>query len=274
MGARGAITSQDVKRHYDRWSLPFRLFWGEHLHQGLFLTGGEGPRQAQIQLLEFCCGLVEIRRSSLVLDVGCGYGGNAIHMVQKFDCRVEGLTISPKQGQIAVNRARRARVADRIAIHVCDAESAAFRGEYDLIWMMESSEHLHDKRGCIQKAARRLRPGGWLLVAAWAGSMSEPLVQEIAARAVCPGFQTVEEYEAQMLGSGLRIATARDLSKGIMPTWDICQRRVGWVGPLWRALPPRMRDYVGAIPLLIAALRSGLMSYIILVGQKPACENQ
>jgi tocopherol O-methyltransferase len=272
VGAREAITTQDVKRHYERWSLPFRVFWGEHLHQGLFLTGDESPRKAQIQLLEYCFGLVTIHPGSQVLDVGCGYGGTAIHLAQQFDCEVEGLTISPKQGRIAVNRARRAGVGDRVAVRVCDAERVDFDDEYDLIWMMESSEHLHDKRGCIEKAARGLRPGGRLLIAAWAGSMSEPRVREIAARAVCPGFQTAEDYEAQMRGAGLRIAMVRDLSEGIMPTWEICQRRVGLAGPLVRFMPFRVRDYIGAVPLLIAALGDKLMSYKIVVGEKPTGE--
>lgn len=264
-----STTPQDVKGHYDLMSLPYRIFWGEHLHHGLFLSGNESARQAQLQLLEYCSGLVEIRPTSKVLDIGCGYGGTAIYMVRNFGCNVEGLTISPKQGRIALRRAQRAGVAHRIAVRICDVERICFQSEYDLIWMMESSEHLHDKRDCIEKAARSLRSGGRMMIAAWSGSMAEPLIREIAGLAVCPAFQTADDYETQLRDSGLRITDVRDLSDGVLPTWKICQRRTDLVRPFCRVLPSGIREFISAIPLLIEAYRTGLMSYTVIVAEKP-----
>ena len=35
-----------VREHYDRLSLLYRLFWGEHLHHGFF-ENGESPKRAR-----------------------------------------------------------------------------------------------------------------------------------------------------------------------------------------------------------------------------------
>ena len=100
------ISADAVRRHYDLTSFAYPVFWGEHLHHGLFLTGSESPRQAQIQLLEFCSTLLKIRQGSKVLDVGCGYGGSAIYLASNFRCNVDGLTLSPKQVRIARKKNR------------------------------------------------------------------------------------------------------------------------------------------------------------------------
>jgi tocopherol O-methyltransferase len=42
----------------------------------------------------------------------------------------------------------------------------------EMIWIMESSEHFHDKPGFIERCARALRPGGVLAVCAWLAAMA------------------------------------------------------------------------------------------------------
>ena len=58
-----------VRRHYDSLSLPYRLFWGEHLHHGLFLNGHESPSKAQLQMVEYCLSLLPSMKGSRVLEI-------------------------------------------------------------------------------------------------------------------------------------------------------------------------------------------------------------
>jgi tocopherol O-methyltransferase len=266
--ASGPISTRQVQRHYDVMSLPYRIFWGNDLHHGLFLTGRERPRRAQRQLLEYCSSLAGIPTGAKVLDVGCGYGGTIIYLVRKFGCSVEGLTLSPKQARIARQKIARAGIVNQAKIHVCDVERTELDTKYDLIWMMESSEHLHDKAGCIAKIARVLRPGGKFVIAAWTGAQSGPLMRDLARLTVCPGFQTAQEYEAQMEAAGLTVKVSEDLTPNVLPTWEICRRRVARVRLLWRVLPLEIQDFIHAIPLVSEAYRCGLMSYMIIVGEK------
>jgi tocopherol O-methyltransferase len=262
------ISAAAVRRHYEVMSLPYRLFWGEHLHHGLFLTGCENPYQAQIQLLEFCSRLLKIRPGSRVLDVGCGYGATAIYLACNLRCSVDGLTLSPKQARVARTKIRRAGVVSRVAIEVGDAERFQLNGQYDLIWMMESSEHLEDKATFMCKAARLLRDRGKLLITAWTASDAHPLVRELARLTVCPGFQTAEDYAKQLCRAGLDITGVIDCSQNVLPSWEISYRRVTRMRLLWPLMPAEIRSFLCAIPLMIEAYRRGLMSYKVLIAEK------
>ena len=225
------ITStNEVRQHYEIMSLPYRVFWGEHLHHGLFLTGRESPRQAQLQLLEYASRVASIRPGARVLDVGCGYGATAIYLARNFRCRVDGATLSPKQARIAQRKIARAGLCDQVRVVVCDVERFDLQSKYDLIWMMESSEHFQDKASYMKRATNLLHEGGKFIIAAWTGSHKAPLVQEIADLTVCPGFQTADEYELQ-----LRAA---------------------------------IRRFLRAIPLMMNAYRDHVMSYTLIVAQK------
>ncbi len=263
-----AVSTSDVQRHYDVMSLPYRLFWGEHLHHGLFLTGHERPEQAQIQLLDYCAVLADVRLGSSVLDVGCGYGATAVYLAQKFNCAVLGLTLSPNQAQVARERICRLRLEHRVHISICDVEQIQLGGKHDFIWTIECSEHVHNKRAYIEKVTRVLADGGRFLLAAWTGSMHHRFLRELAGRTVCPGFQTASDYAAQMRSAGLKILAIDEITRFVVPTWEICWRRVLWTQLLWPLLPAHLRRFLDAIPMMSEAYRRGLLAYTIIVGEK------
>ncbi len=262
------IPADAVRRHYDLMSFPYRVFWGEHLHHGLFLTGSESPRQAQIQLLQFCSTLVNIRQCSNVLDVGCGYGGTAIYLARNFECNVDGVTLSPKQARIARRQIARARISDRVHLQVGDIERLNVDGQYDFVWVMESSEHFEDKVGFFQKAARLLRKDGKIVIAAWTASGAHPLVRELARLAVCPCFQTARDYVRQVRGAGLEVTNVMDLSHRVIPTWEVAYRRVKRLRWLWPLMPAEIRSFLSLIPMMIETYRQGLMSYTVMIARK------
>ncbi len=45
------VEIEHIRKHYDRLSYLYRLFWGEHLHHGYWENNESVPR-AQIQLME------------------------------------------------------------------------------------------------------------------------------------------------------------------------------------------------------------------------------
>jgi tocopherol O-methyltransferase len=262
------ICADGVRRHYDLMSFPYRVFWGEHLHHGLFLTGSESPRQAQIRLLELCSTLANIRQRSNVLDVGCGYGGTAIYLARNFQCNVDGLTLSPKQARIARRKVARAGISDRVHLQVGDAERLNLNGQYDVIWVMESSEHFEDKARFFRKAAQLLKNDGKIVVAAWTASGAHPLVRELARLAMCPCFQKARDYARQVCCAGLEVTNVIDLSHNVLPTWEIAYRRVRRLRLLWPLAPAEIRSFVRVIPMMIDAYRHGLMAYSVLIATK------
>src|SRR6516164_8973644 len=150
----------EIRKHYDRLSMFYRMLWGEHLHHG-YWENGESIERAQIKLMEQLAEQAGIPRGAKVLDIGCGLGGSAFWLANQYNCSVTGLTISPVQVRIANKKAKVKGLADRVRFLVVDANLWQPEAEsVDIVWIMESSEHLHDKKNFFERCARALRPGG------------------------------------------------------------------------------------------------------------------
>jgi tocopherol O-methyltransferase len=263
------VTTEAIRDHYDSMAQVYRVFWGEHLHHGLFISGNERPRRAQEQMLDFCVHLLALARGAAVLDVGCGYGGTSIYLARNHRARVTGITLSRKQAEFARKSARRHGVRDRVNFVVANAEDYVFaETNYDVIWTMESSEHFVDKRGYFRKAANALRPGGKALVSAWTAVRPDDKLAALAEAALCHRLETPAEYARNIEAAGLRITAVEDLTNAVTQTWEICRRRAR-VASLFKPLfPQSARDFVRVIDLMLSAFRSGALTYTVIVAQK------
>src|SRR5262245_65375902 len=95
-----------IRRHYDRLSLFYRAFWGQHIHHGLW-ENDEPPEVAQVNLIRRLASRAGIPQGARVLDVGCGLGASSLWLARALGCSVLGITISPVQARMAERRARR-----------------------------------------------------------------------------------------------------------------------------------------------------------------------
>ena len=59
-------------------------------------------------------------------------------------------------------------LGDRVSFQVADALHQPFEGEqFDLVWSMESGEHMPDKAQFVGELARVCKPGGRIIVVTW-----------------------------------------------------------------------------------------------------------
>jgi len=260
---------QDIREHYDDFAWIYRLYWGEHIHHGLFLRGDETPQQAQELLLRHCADTAQIRPGMKVADVGCGHGGTARFLAREYGCEVLGLTISEVQFKAAVKGAHSLVDPAAVRFELADAENYAFpAAHFDVVWNMESSEHFFDKPDYFHKAAAALKPGGRLLVAAWTGSMQEDLIRAIAEVFLCPELLTTEEYTAQIRAAGLHVLHAEEIGPKVARTWDLCAEHVCLAAPLLSVLPQKFRSFAQGVELMREGFRRGALNYSILVAGK------
>ena len=263
------VSTDAVREHYDSFAWIYRTFWGDHIHHGLFLRGNEQPHEAQLNLLEHCAHLSDVRRGLHVLDVGCGHGGTSVYLARHYGCRVDGLTLSPKQVDLAKRLAKRERVETLTSFLVADVATHVFpAGAVDLMWTMESSEHFRDKSTYFRRAARSLRPGGRLLLTAWTGSMKSRRVRAVADAFLCPSLQTAEDYQLQVEQAGLIIRYHEDVTGQVMRTWEICFERARRLRALVRIFAPEVREFVDGIDTILGAYGSGDLTYSIVVAEK------
>lgn len=264
-----ALTSDDIRAHYDDFSWVYRFYWGEHIHHGLFPAGKETAAESQELLVRYCAQLAGVAPGMHVADVGCGYGGTACFLAGEHGCDVLGLTISEAQFRVVSAKARSLPNPAAVRSKHADAETYVLAPEsFDVIWNMESWEHFFDKQAYLQKVACALKPGGRLMLAAWTGSMQDEIVREIARVFLCPDLLTTRDCAAYIRESGLRVLHSEEIGAKVSRTWDMCAEQVDRARFLLSILPQRFRDFADGVELMREGFRSGKLNYSVLVAQK------
>jgi SAM-dependent methyltransferase len=101
-----------------------------------------------------------------VLEVGCGEGGNLVPFLEK-GCRVTGVDISVKKIEAAralfAGHTGKSRLS-LLAMDIYDA-GGKLDGPFDLIFMRDVIEHIHDQDRFMGYIKRFLKPGGSFFLA-------------------------------------------------------------------------------------------------------------
>lgn len=261
--------NDEIRRHYDVMSLWYRLFWGEHLHHGWFSNGEESPKKAQVEMLRRCASMVGIRQGSCVLDVGCGYGGTSIYLASEFGCQVAGLSLSPRQLRVARRKATAADLDMLVSFHLQDAETFNYPvNRYDFAWTMESSEHFSRKAEYFRRVRSTLRDNGRLLLAAWTGSMLHARVRAVAQHFVCPKLCSAGEYADCIQASGMQVDDVVDATCFVVPTWQICLRRIERFRRFRAFFPQEVRSFAEGVAVILDAYLSGELTYTVLTARR------
>ena len=102
-----------------------------------------------------------------VLDIGCGWGGMAIHLAQANGVRVTGITLSEEQAALARQRVAAAGVADKVTILLEDyRDTAASSRLFDRIVSVGMFEHVgrNQFETFFEACARMLADDGVMLL--------------------------------------------------------------------------------------------------------------
>lgn len=281
-----------IQQFYDASSGLWEQVWGEHMHHGYYgPTGKEQKerRQAQIELIEEMLNWAEVsdlgttpKPCPQILDVGCGIGGSSVYLAQKFNTQATGITLSPVQAKRATQRAQEAGLGTEVQFQVADALDMPFAdNSFDLVWSMESGEHMPDKEKFLQECYRVLKPGGTLLMATWCHRPITPATGELTAeekqhlaeiyRVYClPYVISLPEYEAIARSLPLQNIRTADWSDAVAPFWDIVISSaldpkviVGLLQSGWSTIQAAL-----SLGLMSRGYRSGLIRFGLLCGSK------
>jgi tocopherol O-methyltransferase len=268
-----SISKRSIRRHYELATPFYRLLWGRHIHHGLW-ENDETPAVAQQRLIDRLASAAALAPGLAILDVGCGLGGSTIDLARRYHCSVTGLTLSSVQRGWAALAARWHGVGGRTRFLRADAESIDFpAASFDVVWIVECSEHFFEKAAFFRRAAGWLRPGGRIALCAWLAGESANAEREamlVCEGFLCPSLGTVEDYRGWLTAAGLPVSVFEDLTPRVGQTWDICIRRVraSGIGLLGRLAGKEMRSFLDHFATLGNAYRSGAMRYGLFVAEK------
>ncbi len=230
---------QDIREFYDASSELWEEIWGEHMHHGYYGKNGNyklDRRQAQIDLIEellLWSGYNCDNPPQNIIDVGCGIGGSTLHLAQKFGCKATGITLSPVQASRAKERAAEASLDNRVKFEVTNALAMPFTdNSFDLVWSLESGEHMPDKAKFLAECYRVLKPGGKMILATWCHRETNSLAGDLTAdeiahlkeiyRVYClPYVISLSEYVAIASECGFKNLKADDWSTAVAPFWEV-----------------------------------------------------
>lgn len=275
-GAKEGTPATDVAGHYDREDPLFRALWGDHLHHGV--SPGWRHEARALASLERMVSLLGLHPGERLLDIGCGYGGPALHLTRRHGLRVVGITLSAAQAHRAGRLA--AAEPDGAAPRFLRADwlhSPFAPSSFDVALSVECYEHVADKPAYWSELSRVLVPGGRAVVAAWCagenpndrqqGRLLDPIRR--SARLAC--LQTEEEIVASVEAAGFEVSALEDWSREVIGTWPRAVLKTGVALVLRREVRARALGSDGQgrtdpwTPLrMVRALGTGALRYLVL----------
>ncbi|MBX3156226.1 MAG: class I SAM-dependent methyltransferase [Deltaproteobacteria bacterium] len=160
-----AGSARNIAAHYDLGNDFYRLFLDEDTLAyscAYYPRGAETMSLADAQRakLDRLCDWLELAPGDHLLEIGCGWGGMAIHAARTRGCRVTAITISREQHALAARRVAEAGLADRVDVQLRDYRE--LDGTYDKLVSIEMLEAVGYEHlpGYFARCARALRPGG------------------------------------------------------------------------------------------------------------------
>jgi cyclopropane-fatty-acyl-phospholipid synthase len=131
---------KNISEHYDLNNDFFASFLDPTMtySAAYFYKDGLSLQEAQIAKYDRLCRQLNLKPTDHVLEIGSGWGGNAIYMAQKYGCKVTSLTISEEQHKMAVERVEAAGLSDRVSILIKDYRQMS--GTFDKIVSVEMLE--------------------------------------------------------------------------------------------------------------------------------------
>jgi cyclopropane-fatty-acyl-phospholipid synthase len=131
-----------VAHHYDLSRELYELFLDKDLQYSCayFASAGDSLETAQHNKKRHIAAKLCLEPGQRVLDIGCGWGGLALHLAQQADVEVVGVTLSTEQHKVAVERARALGLSDRVRFELRDYRE--LKGTFDRIVSVGMFEHV------------------------------------------------------------------------------------------------------------------------------------
>ncbi|UCD52321.1 MAG: class I SAM-dependent methyltransferase, partial [Phycisphaerales bacterium] len=158
----------NIHAHYDLGNDFYALFLDETMTYscGIFKTAASTLAEASREKYDRICRKLDLTCDDHVVEIGCGWGGFAVHAATHYGCRVTGTTISRQQYDWASNRVKQLGLSDRVEILRQDYRD--LEGTYDKLVSIEMIEAVgHQYLGHFLRACSRLlKPDGLMALQA------------------------------------------------------------------------------------------------------------
>ena len=137
-----AASSANAKAHYDISNDLYRMFLDEDMQYSCAYWPSTDItlEEAQLAKKRHIAAKLKLEPGQRVLDIGCGWGGMAIHLAKEHGVKVVGVTLSTQQHALGVQRVKDAGLEDLVDIRLQDYRDV--EGPFDRIVSVGMFEHV------------------------------------------------------------------------------------------------------------------------------------
>jgi cyclopropane-fatty-acyl-phospholipid synthase len=165
-------SARNIAAHYDLGNALYEIMLDDTMAYScaIFPRADATLAEASAHKFEAVCRKLDLKPTDHVLEIGTGWGGFAIHAVQRYGCRVTTTTISAAQAEYAVRKIAGLGLADRITVLLKDYRDLKgdLEGPYDKLVSIEMVEAVGAQflDGYFRHCSRLLKPEGAMLLQA------------------------------------------------------------------------------------------------------------
>ena len=161
-------SARNIAAHYDLGNALYEIMLDETMAYScaIFPRAGATLAEGSANKFEAVCRKLDLKPTDHVLEIGTGWGGFAIHAVQRFGCRVTTTTISAAQACYAQRKIAALGLSDHITVLVQDYRDLT--GQFDKLVSIEMVEAVGAPflDGYFRHCSRLLKPEGAMLLQA------------------------------------------------------------------------------------------------------------
>jgi tocopherol O-methyltransferase len=204
------FSNLEIADYYDTHQSSYSRFWSRTaLHYGFWYENTKVLSEAIENTNRFVVEVLGIDERDVVLDAGCGVGGSSLYVAETIGARVEGITLSGVQLQIASRMAAQSVASRLLSFSLQDYMLTKFSaGTFSKIFGIESICHANEKKQFLDEAYRLLCPGGKLavvdafLVRDGLSCEEQLIYRKSTAGWRVPNLASIEEFRRLLVAAG------------------------------------------------------------------------
>lgn len=218
----------NINEYYQRAQSDYELIWHlktHHcLHYGYWQPGTRTLREALMRMNDQVAIHGRIAPGDRAVDLGCGVGGPAVYLAEKYQCRVEGIAISLFQIKQARALAKNKKTGS-VGFSVQDYCHTLFDDEqFDIAYAIESACYAVDKKELLSEINRILKPRGRLVVldffrtGAQPNEADEMIMKKWTESWAIADYARESDFETQLQETGFINIKRININKEIYPS--------------------------------------------------------
>ncbi|SDE12870.1 MULTISPECIES: SAM-dependent methyltransferase [Pedobacter] len=157
-----AGSQKNISEHYDLNNDFFATFLDKTMtySSGYFANEHTSLEESQYAKYDRLAQQLKIKATDHVLEIGSGWGGNAIFLAKKYGCKVTSVTISKEQQKLAMERVHAEKLEDKVSVIIQDYRKIT--GTFDKIVSIEMLEAVGHQylETYFEKCQELLKPDG------------------------------------------------------------------------------------------------------------------